>query len=122
MDEQVYRLVMSRPIPEALIRALELAPDVPEYDITAWSEAYLLPRTGRDVRRPRRRGVRPVLTKQQERALVLASHGFRRKQTAQAMGIGEETVRNHLARARFRLKATNTTHAVAIAIRRGLIA
>jgi LuxR family transcriptional regulator, quorum-sensing system regulator RaiR len=120
MDEQVYRLVMSRPIPEALIRALELAPDVPEYDITSWAEAHLLPRTGRDMRRPRPPG--PVLTKQQERVLILASNGFRRKQTAQAMGIGEETVRNHLARARFRLKATNTTHAVAIAIRRGLIA
>jgi len=122
VDEDVRRLVMSRPIPEGLIRVLGLAPDVAEYDITSWVETYVLPRTGRDLRRYRHDGVRPVLTKQQERVLILASNGFRRKQTALAMGIGEETVRNHLARARLRLKATNTTHAVAIAIRRGLIA
>jgi DNA-binding CsgD family transcriptional regulator len=44
-----------------------------------------------------------------------------RKEIAHAMGLGEETVRNHLSRARYRLRALNTTHAVAIAIRRGII-
>ena len=120
MDERIRRLVMSRPIPEALIRALELAPVVPLHELDRWSEAYRwLPRTGRDERRDRKRA--SVLTKRQARVLELAAAGLQRNQIAAAMGISEETVKNHLSRARFRLGAQTTTQAVATALRRGLI-
>lgn len=53
--------------------------------------------------------------------LRLSSHGLTRKRVAREMGIGEETVKTHLQRAAVALGANNTTHAVAIAWRKGLI-
>jgi len=120
MDERIRRLVMSRPIPEALIRALELAPDVPGHSLDRWLQSYRqMPRTGRDERSHRPRA--QVLTPRQARVLELAAAGLQRKQIAAAMEISEETVKNHLSHARFRLKAQTTAQAVATAIRRGLI-
>lgn len=47
--------------------------------------------------------------------------GMRTRQAAAKLGITFETARTYLDRARDKLDAVNTTHAVAIAIRRGLI-
>jgi DNA-binding CsgD family transcriptional regulator len=44
-----------------------------------------------------------------------------RKEIAHAMGINVETVKNHLSRARYKLGARNTAHAVTLALRRGII-
>lgn len=43
------------------------------------------------------------------------------KRAAEDLGISHDSVKTALAQARMRLGARNTTHAVAIAIRRGLI-
>lgn len=97
-----------------------MAPSIPEHEIDRYVESYRgLPRTGRDERPPHKR-VEP-LTDQQTRVLELAAAGLLRKQTALAMGISEETVRNHLSRGRYRLGAKTTAQAIAIALRRGLI-
>lgn len=42
-------------------------------------------------------------------------------ETAVLLTKGEATVKSQLLRARLKLGATNTTHAVAIALRKGLI-
>ncbi len=55
------------------------------------------------------------------RALEGFSHGLGRTGTADALGVTLETVKTLTVRARRKLQAKDTTHAVAIAIRRGLI-
>ena len=54
-------------------------------------------------------------------ALALARDGLTMNTIAERMGVSAETVRKHLYRARIALRARNTTHAVAIALREKLI-
>ncbi len=55
------------------------------------------------------------------RALEGLSYGLTRGMFAELYGLSSETVASQLRSARFKLAAKNSTHAVAIAIRRGLI-
>jgi len=59
------------------------------------------------------------LAPQERTALRLASEGLTVQQTADVMGIGFEAAKDYLARARRRLGARNTPHAVALALRNG---
>jgi DNA-binding CsgD family transcriptional regulator len=54
-------------------------------------------------------------------ALRYTSHGLDRAQCADAMNVSPETVKTHLEIARLKLRAKTTPHAVAIALRLGLI-
>lgn len=54
-------------------------------------------------------------------ALRYVSHGLTYKQAGAAMFVGTETVKTHLERAHLELRAKTTTHAVATALRLGLI-
>ena len=62
-----------------------------------------------------------VLSPQQERILSLAAQGYTNVETARAMSLSPRTVTNYLGLIRGKLGASNTTHAVAIALRLGLI-
>lgn len=62
------------------------------------------------------------LTDGQRRALEMAADGLSYGEIATVMGRAEATVRNHLEKARAALGARNTIHAVAIAVRLGLLA
>lgn len=53
--------------------------------------------------------------------LRLLTFGHTRQSASVHLGIGLETVKTHLTNVRLKLGARNKTHAVAIAIRRGLI-
>jgi DNA-binding CsgD family transcriptional regulator len=61
------------------------------------------------------------LAPQQRAALTLTAIGLSGPEAATAMGISHETIRSHLKKARERLGASNTAHAVAIAVRHELI-
>lgn len=61
------------------------------------------------------------LTEVERRYLLAAACGLRERETAFIYGVQVDSVRKGLKRARQVLRAKNTTHAVAIAIRRGLI-
>jgi DNA-binding CsgD family transcriptional regulator len=61
------------------------------------------------------------LTGREREVLTLLAQGLYLEEIAQRLGIGSETVRTHVRKASERLGAANRTHAVAIAIRRGLI-
>jgi DNA-binding CsgD family transcriptional regulator len=61
------------------------------------------------------------LTGREREVLTLLAQGLYLDEIGQRLGIGSETVRTHLRKASDRLGAANRTHAVAIAIRRGLI-
>lgn len=63
----------------------------------------------------------PRLTEMQRLALKDASEGLSMPETAERNGRSVQTVKTHLDRARAALGARNVTHAVAIALRRGLI-
>jgi DNA-binding CsgD family transcriptional regulator len=61
------------------------------------------------------------LTAMELRCLLYASHGLEADETATVRGVALETVRGQLKQARRKLAAKNTAHAVAIALRAGLI-
>ena len=92
------------PIPDKLIRALGRAPLVEESKITSPVRLTL------------------ALSKRERETLLLLSHGCTLAQAGDALGLGYETVRTHDRSARFKLRAKNSTHAVAEAIRLGIIA
>jgi DNA-binding CsgD family transcriptional regulator len=78
-----------------------------------------LQRLAERVAQPRRSGVR--LTPHQVRCLQAASHGLQAHETAEAFGVGVESVKTHLKLARRALAAKTTTQAVAEALRQGLM-
>ncbi len=63
----------------------------------------------------------PGLTTREREVLRLLADGLTREEIAERLGIGEGTVRAHLVKANRRLGARNRTHAVAVALRKGLI-
>jgi DNA-binding NarL/FixJ family response regulator len=63
-----------------------------------------------------------ALTQREAQVLLLVADGFSHDQIADRLKIGAETVRTHVQKARQRLNAANRTHAVATALRLGLIA
>jgi len=67
-------------------------------------------------------GVRPkaLLSSREMHVLQEVAEGFSNKQIAWRLGISEKTVRNHLVSVYDKLRATNRTHAVMLAIRLGL--
>ena len=63
----------------------------------------------------------PFLFPRQQQVAQLLAHGLSRQQIADEMGVTLETVKSHLKWVKLNLDANNTTHAVAIALRAGLI-
>ncbi len=61
------------------------------------------------------------LSNVERRVLRLAAEGKVNKQIATELGLSPLTVKNHVARIRERLKAADKAHAVAIALRSGLL-
>lgn len=62
-----------------------------------------------------------ALSRRELEVLALSSSGRRTKQIAGHLGIAEETVETLLTRAARKLGARTRTHAVAVAVRRGLV-
>lgn len=62
-----------------------------------------------------------MLSVQETVALQLAADGHTYPKTAAEMGVTINTVHSYLERARWKLNAKDTTHAVALAWRKGLI-
>ena len=60
-------------------------------------------------------------TRRQIDVLRCLSHGMTEQMAADVLGIGHQTVRKLARQARSRLAAKTATHAVAVAIRRGLL-
>ncbi len=63
-----------------------------------------------------------ALTSREAEVLTLLAEGFTYEEIGRRLGISSETVRTHLQKASERLGASTRTHAVATAIRLGLIA
>lgn len=92
---------------ERLLSALQAHPEVAEREIDGYLKAFDDELAG--------------LTHQERRALYFSSLGFMAKHVARLDDVTEDTVKMRLARARRKLHAVNTPHAVAIAIRKGLL-
>lgn len=69
----------------------------------------------------RRHGHNGPLSPAQVRILQLSAMGLRRKAIAAEMHLSEETVKEQLRFTYRRLNANNGSHAVAIAVRKGII-
>lgn len=63
---------------------------------------------------------KPLLSNRETHILKEVAEGLSNKQIARRLGISEKTVRNHLVSVYGKLRATNRTHAVMLAIRLGL--
>lgn len=66
-------------------------------------------------------GLSPHLFPREIDVLVAVANGNLEASVASLLGISRETVRTHLGNTRRKLAARNTTHAVALAIREGLL-
>lgn len=64
---------------------------------------------------------RTTLTPQEYRVLCLMAEGLDRREIAWKMELGSETVKTHQRSLYKKLGANNRTHAVAIAVRQGII-
>ncbi len=65
--------------------------------------------------------MKPILTTREAQVLSLTAQGNTRRDVAVALQIGEETVKAHLDKARRKLGAKTTPHAIALAIAAGLM-
>ena len=63
----------------------------------------------------------PSLSPRETDALTLLAQGYSRAQAAESLSISEHTLRVYIESARFKLAASNTTHAVARAVMSGLL-
>ena len=106
-DEALYARLRDVEPPARLIRNLHRAPLVDE---------SLLPAAATHTPEG------SPLTFRELDSLRYASHGLTSEMTADALQIATDTVRQHREAARRKLLAKTTTHAVALAIRQGLIA
>jgi len=104
MDDALRRLVLGSEIPPKLLRDLGRAGFVAEGSLNVHTN-----RLGGG------------LTKEEKLVLSLTAHGLTGPMVAEVLGKSKHTVKKQLRSARYNLGAKNTTHAVAIAIRRGLI-
>jgi DNA-binding CsgD family transcriptional regulator len=92
---------------DRLLAALRAHPEVAEKDLKAYLEQLDVAFDG--------------LTVVERRALYFASQGFQAKEMARMDGVTTEAIKQRLRSARRKLGAVDTTQAVAIAIRRGLL-
>lgn len=63
----------------------------------------------------------PVLSPREREVLALLAQGFKGPQIAERLGISPDTVRTHIENAMQRLEARTRVHAIAIALRHGLV-
>ncbi|HET7768720.1 MAG TPA: LuxR C-terminal-related transcriptional regulator [Chloroflexota bacterium] len=63
----------------------------------------------------------PELTPRQRELLRLIASGYTENQIGDRLGLTRGTIKEHLARARERLRAVNTVHAAVLAIKAGLL-
>ena len=63
----------------------------------------------------------PELTPRQIELLRLIASGYTENEIGARLGLTRGTIKEHLARARERLRAANTTHAAVLAIKAGLL-
>lgn len=86
-------------------------------DAAADSETFIDP-----AATPKQRSTTsPTLTKRQREILQLIADGFSTSRIAHALGLSEETIRTHGKAMLVRLDARDRAHAVAVALRAGLI-
>ena len=63
----------------------------------------------------------PALSPRENETLTFLALGYSRAQVAHTLCISENTLRVYIESARYKLGAANTTHAVSLAVSRGLI-
>lgn len=76
---------------------------------------------GSGVRKGRHQRTSFDLSPRELEVLTLASGGMTKPDIARLLSIAEQTVKDHLAHARQKLGAKNTTHAVLLASQQGIL-
>jgi DNA-binding NarL/FixJ family response regulator len=78
-------------------------------------------RQGRSKRRKAPADIRPELTPRETQVLQLLANGDSVASAADALGISFETCRTHVKNAMRKLNVRTIAHAIALALRRGMI-
>lgn len=106
-DEQLYKFIISRPIPDRLLERLADTPVVNDKSLHRQA-SHRRVGTGR-------------LTKDEFKVLFLISEGLDRKEIAKILNKSQETVKSQTASVLQVFNARNTAQAVARAIRWGVL-
>lgn len=127
MDENIRRLVFSRPIPERLIASLAIAPLLRPDNIEMWVRCGgVISNPKPHLRAPNpEASVTPPTTKlghREREAIHLLAKGKTHKQAAHLMGISEGAFSKLTQSARFRLDQSKTAEqAMLVAAARGIV-
>lgn len=119
-DRELVRAVLAAGAGAVILKESPLVDLVRALHSALRGRPYVDPILGRTAFDARRGS--SSLTQREAQVLVLVADGLSHDQIAGHLRIGAETVRTHVQKARQRLGAENRTHAVATAIRLGLIA
>lgn len=101
MDERIYRLVMSRPIPERLISDLARAPLLP-----LWAC---------------RRQVNHTLTPALRETLPYVCHGYTNREIAERLQYSEDAIKDRVKRLLAIFRARSRAHLAALAVAQGYV-
>lgn len=113
VDERIYEMVMSHPIPERLLSALGKAPTLPPYVTPGrWLKAQRLGCGHLDP---------DCLPPPLRETLALACCGYTNDEIAEATHYSPNTVRDHMRVLLACFRARNRTHLAALAVARGYI-
>jgi DNA-binding NarL/FixJ family response regulator len=112
LDAGVLGYVMKETPPEGLLQAIECA-----LEGASWIDPRLTP-----LLLGITADTTPSLSPREREVLRLVSEGMKNEEIGKQLFISPDTVRTHLRRAITKLGASNRTQAVAIALRRSLIA
>lgn len=112
-DEGLKEYIKERPIPEKLIRNLQIVPLIKENDpvLSVGGNALALLKRRRKLK----------LTKIEKHVLFLMSHGFTVEMIAKSLFKSQNTIFRHLGRIRAVLNTNNNCQSVGLALRAGLI-
>jgi len=113
MDERIYRIVMSRPIPIRLAEALERAPDLTVHRTA--SRAALARKVGIPSMDPD--DMKPIF----EETLELICHGYSNREIAERTYWSIDTVRERTKALFATFDARNRAHLAALAVAQGYV-
>jgi DNA-binding NarL/FixJ family response regulator len=108
--------------------AVQRSQDAPKWPVRSRFQITLLGRTGRcalclnAIRAIVESHVLRPLTQRELEVLELISQGYSNKQIANKLGLSGETVKSHVRALLKKLDTNSRAHAVAIALREGLLA
>lgn len=118
-EEDFRKELLSRPIPDKLLKRLAETPAIPEYEI---DRTVLTPhRVTGDYIVCDSQGKEVTITQAEVDVLRCVALGLTHEEVADVLGLKVMTVKSHVKRIIYRLRCKKAVHAVFISAKQGLI-